>query len=255
MDSAYKALVLGLYKDGTLIDGVSIEAFKKQSETIFVELNQLFEKTGLDYKDVDEVIITDGPGSYTGIRIAMTIAKVFCTQMHKTLKCISTMQLFAGMDESANVILDARSKRAYVAHLEKGVVVGETQILEVDQLEEFIKSGFRKSKNSSIVLVAESELTGGAMHYAERVKNEYPQYDVRVTILGHLQRGGSPTAHDRILASRLGAAAIDAIMEDQRNVMIGIEHDEIVYVPFSKAIKNDKPIKRELVNVLRELSI
>ena len=106
MDSAYKALVLGLYKDGTLIDGVSIEAFKKQSETIFVELNQLFEKTGLDYKDVDEVIITDGPGSYTGIRIAMTIAKVFCTQMHKTLKCISTMQLFAGMDESANVIME-----------------------------------------------------------------------------------------------------------------------------------------------------
>ena len=138
MDSAYKALVLGLYKDGTLIDGVSIEAFKKQSETIFVELNQLFEKTGLDYKDVDEVIITDGPGSYTGIRIAMTIAKVFCTQMHKTLKCISTMQLFAGMDESANVILDARSKRAYVAHLEKGVVVGETQILAVDQLEDFL---------------------------------------------------------------------------------------------------------------------
>ena len=126
---------------------------------------------------------------------------------------------------------------------------------EVDQLEEFIKNGFRKSKNSSIVLVAESELTGGAMHYAERVKNEYPQYDVRVTILGHLQRGGSPTAHDRILASRLGAAAIDAIMEDQRNVMIGIEHDEIVYVPFSKAIKNDKPVKRDLVNVLKELSI
>lgn len=140
MDSAYKALVLGLYKDGTLIDGVSIEAFKKQSETIFVELNQLFEKTGLDYKDVDEVIITDGPGSYTGIRIAMTIAKVFCTQMHKTLKCISTMQLFAGMDESANVILDARSKRAYVAHLEKGVVVGETRILEVDQLEDFLNA-------------------------------------------------------------------------------------------------------------------
>ena len=126
---------------------------------------------------------------------------------------------------------------------------------EVDQLEEFIKSGFRKSKNSSIVLVAESELTGGAMHYAERVKNEYPEYDVRVTILGHLQRGGSPTAHDRIIASRMGAAAIDALMEDQRNVMIGIEHDEIVYVPFSKAIKNDKPIQRELVNVLRELSI
>lgn len=138
MDSAYKALVLGLYKDGKLLDGVSIEAFKKQSETIFVELNALFERTGLDYKDVDEVIITDGPGSYTGIRIAMTIAKVLCTQMHKTLKCISTMQLFAGMAESANVILDARSKRAYVAHLEKGHIVGETKILGVEELEDFL---------------------------------------------------------------------------------------------------------------------
>ena len=93
------------------------------------------------------------------------------------------------------------------------------------------------------------------MHYAERVKNEYPQYDVRVTILGHLQRGGSPTAHDRIIASRMGVASIQALMEGQRNVMIGIENDEIVYVPFNKAIKNDKPINRELVNILHELSI
>ena len=66
---------------------------------------------------------------------------------------------------------------------------------EVDQLEALIKNGFRKSKNSSIVLVAESPSTGGAMHLAERVKNEYPQYDVRVTILGHLQRGGSCQPH------------------------------------------------------------
>ena len=126
---------------------------------------------------------------------------------------------------------------------------------EVDQLAELIQNGFRKSKNSSIVLVAESPVTGGAMGLAERVKNEYPGYDVRVSILGHLQRGGSPTAHDRILASRMGAAAIDALMEDQRNVMIGIKNDEIVYVPFSKAIKNDKPINRELLNTLRRLSI
>ena len=126
---------------------------------------------------------------------------------------------------------------------------------EVDQLAELIQNGFRKSKNSSIVLVAESPVTGGAMGMAERVKNEYPGYDVRVSILGHLQRGGSPTAHDRILASRMGAAAIDALMEDQRNVMIGIRNDEIVYVPFSKAIKNDKPINRDLLNTLRRLSI
>ncbi|MEG1617741.1 MAG: 6-phosphofructokinase [Bacteroidales bacterium] len=126
---------------------------------------------------------------------------------------------------------------------------------EYDQLGELIKNGFRKSKNSSIVLVAESPLTGGAMAMAERVKTEYPQYDVRVTILGHIQRGGSPTASDRILASRMGAASVDALLEDQRNVMIGIQNDEIVYVPFNKAIKNDKPINRELLNTLRILSI
>ncbi len=79
--------------------------------------------------------------------------------------------------------------------------------------------------------------------------------DVRVSILGHLQRGGSPTAFDRILASRMGSAAIDALQDDQRNVMIGIKNDEIVYVPFTKAIKNDKPINRELLATLRRLSI
>ena len=105
------------------------------------------------------------------------------------------------------------------------------------------------------MLVAESPVTGGAMGLAERVKNEYPQYDVRVSILGHLQRGGSPTAVDRILASRLGAAAIDALMEDQRNVMVGIRNDEIVYVPFFKAIKYDKPVDRTLLQTLRTLSI
>lgn len=124
-----------------------------------------------------------------------------------------------------------------------------------DQLAKLIDNGFRKSKNSSLVLVTEGDITGGAMALAERVKNEYPQYDVRVSILGHVQRGGSPTASDRILASRMGAAAIDALNEDQRNVMIGIQNDSIVYVPFSKAIKKNKPIPEDLMNTLTILSI
>ena len=126
---------------------------------------------------------------------------------------------------------------------------------EVDQLSELIESGFRHSKTSSIVLVAESPITGGAMGLAERVHKEYPQYDVRVTILGHLQRGGSPTAQDRILASRMGAAAIDALLEGQRNIMIGDDDERIVYVPFTKAIRRDKPIDRDLLDLLRRLSI
>lgn len=123
----------------------------------------------------------------------------------------------------------------------------------VDQLASFIERGIRKSKNSSIVIVSEKD--GGAMHYAERVRTEYPQYDVRVSILGHLQRGGKPTAYDRILASRMGVAAIEALKEGQRNVMIGVKNDVIVYVPIAKAIKKDKPINADLINVLDTLSI
>ena len=124
---------------------------------------------------------------------------------------------------------------------------------DIDQLATFIGRGIRKSKNSSIVLVSEKD--GGAMHYAERVRKEYPEYDVRVSILGHLQRGGTPTAYDRILASRLGIASIEALKEGQRNVMVGIKNDQIVYVPISRAIKMDKPIDKELINVLSILSI
>ena len=124
---------------------------------------------------------------------------------------------------------------------------------DIDQLASFIGRGIRKSKNSSIVLVSEKD--GGAMHYAERMRKEYPEYNVKVSILGHLQRGGTPTAMDRILASRLGVASIEALKEGQRNVMIGIKNDQIVYVPISRAIKLDKPIDKELRKVLNVLSI
>ena len=78
---------------------------------------------------------------------------------------------------------------------------------------------------------------------------------MRVSILGHLQRGGRPTARDRILASQTGVGAVEAIMQGQRNVMIGVRNNEVVYVPFSEAIRSDKPIDRKLIQVLDELSI
>ena len=126
---------------------------------------------------------------------------------------------------------------------------------EVDQLAELINHGFRKSKNSAIVIVAENPKTGGATALAERVKKEFPQYDARVTILGHIQRGGSPTAVDRILASRMGEAAIEALLDGQRNVMIGTMNGKIVYVPFAKAVKHDKGIDRKDLELVKILSI
>lgn len=138
----------------------------------------------------------------------------------------------------------------------EAAIIPEDQT-DVDQLATFIERGVRKSKNSSIVLVSESKKdgTGGAQYYADRINKEYPNFEARVTILGHLQRGGSPTAQDRILASRLGVAAIEALKEGQRNVMIGVANERIVYVPFTKAIHIDKPIDHELIKVLSLLSI
>lgn len=230
---------------------------------------------------IDALVVIGGDGSLAGARLLAQEFDVPCIGLPGTIdNDLYGTDTTIGYDTALNTILDAVDKirdtatsheRLFFVEvmgrdagflaLNGAIAAGaEAAIIpefntEVDQLEEFIKNGFRKSKSSSIVLVAESEITGGAMHYAERVKNEYPQYDVRVTILGHLQRGGKPTAHDRIIASRMGVASIQALMEGQRNVMIGIENDQIVYVPFTKAIKNDKPIDRELVNVLHELSI
>lgn len=164
MDSAYKQLVLGLYKDKELLAGISLEAFKKQSETIFVELNRLLKETNLDYKDIDRVIITKGPGSYTGIRIAMTIAKVLCSQMHKELYTISTMQLYAGIEKQANVILDARSQRAYVAHVEDGQIQGNIQILTLDEVKEFIET-------NPGILLGDADLMGQNVQKVDFLKN------------------------------------------------------------------------------------
>ena len=235
----------------------------------------------LQKEGIDALVVIGGDGSLTGARIFATEYNFpivglpgtidndlygtdktigYDTALNTIMDCVDKIRDTASSHERL-LFIEVMGRDAGFLALNGAIASGcEAAIIpeistEVDQLAELIEHGFRKSKNSSIVLVAESPVTGGAMGLAERVKNEYPQYDVRVSILGHLQRGGSPTAVDRILASRLGAAAIDALMEDQRNVMVGIRNDEIVYVPFFKAIKYDKPVDRTLLQTLRTLSI
>ena len=230
---------------------------------------------------IDALVVIGGDGSLTGARIFASEYNIPIVGLPGTIdNDLYGTDTTIGYDTALNTIMEATDKirdtassherlffievmgrNAGFLALNGAIATGaEAAIIpeiatEVDQLAELIQNGFRKSKNSSIVLVAESELTGGAMGLAERVKNEYPQYDVRVTILGHIQRGGSPTASDRILASRMGEAAINALLEGQRNIMVGIQNDELVYVPFTKAIRNDKPINRDLLNTIKILSI
>lgn len=230
---------------------------------------------------IEALVVIGGDGSLTGARIFAQEFNVPCIGLPGTIdNDLFGTDTTIGYDTALNTIVEAIDKIRDTATSHErlffievmgrdagflalnGAIAGGAEaaiipeyITEEDQLEEFIKRGFRKSKNSSIVLVAESKSKGGALDIVERMKKDFPGYDARVSILGHLQRGGSPTAHDRIIASRMGAAAVDALLEDQRNVMIGIVRDEIVYVPFTRAIKNDKQVKPELIDMLRQLCI
>jgi len=235
----------------------------------------------LKREGIDALVVIGGDGSLTGARIFAQEFNYPIVGLPGTIdNDLLGTDLTIGYDTALNTIMEAVDKirdtassherlffvevmgrecgflalNGAIASGAEAAIIPEMSFQQ-DQLADLISNGFRKSKNSSLVLVTEGDITGGAMAMAERVKTEYPQYDVRVTILGHVQRGGSPTANDRILASRMGAAAIDALLDDQRNVMIGIQNDEIVYVPFSKAIKKNKPIQEDLLRTLKILSI
>lgn len=138
LDTSWKQLVIILLEDGQVKASLVEEAFKRQSESLFVELKRLLGETGWKLKDLDEVIITDGPGSYTGLRIAMTTAKLLGTQADIQVKTLSTFQLYAGAAPLANVILDARGGRVYAAHLENGKPTW-MGILPLEQVEDFLK--------------------------------------------------------------------------------------------------------------------
>ena len=162
-----------------------------------------------------------------------------------------------GYDTTMNTIMDCVDRIRDTANSHERIffaAIVPEETTDVDQLAAFMGRGIRKSKKSCIVIVSESPKCG-ALYYADRVKHEFPEFDVRVSILGHLQRGGSPTALDRILASITGVGAIEAIKQGQRNIMVGVRNNDVVYVPFSEAIRTDKRFDKRLIKVLDELSI
>ena len=231
--------------------------------------------------NIDALVVIGGDGTISGARIFAEEFDIPIVGLPGTIdNDLSGTDSTIGYDTALNTIVDAVDKlrdtatsherlffvevmghtAGYLA-LNGAIAAGaEAAIIpeaetEADQLKVLIDNGFRKSKNSAIVLVAENPANGGAMGLAKRVEQEFPQYDARVTILGHLQRGGSPTAADRILASRLGAAAIEALREGQRNIIIGVKNGETAYIPFTQALSHTKSVKRDNIELVKILSI
>ncbi len=234
----------------------------------------------LKKNNIDALVVIGGNGSLTGAKVFAQEYDVCCvglpgtidndlygtdntigydTTMNTIMECVDRIRDTAQSHERIFFVEVMGRDAGFLAQNSAIACGAEAAIIpeentEVDQLAEFMDRGIRKSKKSCIVIVSESPKCG-AMYYAERVKKEFPDFDVRVSILGHLQRGGSPSARDRILAGRTGVGAIEAIMQGQRNIMVGVRNNEVVYVPFSEAIRSDKPFDKKLIKVLDELSI
>ncbi len=135
MDTSYKYLALALIKDDEVIGSFQELCFKRQSEMIFVKLKELFSKCQIDPLTIDSICISEGPGSYTGVRIAMTIAKTICEVADIDLYTISTLRLYAAGKKDTLVIMDARANRAYVGLYDQDRQVMSDRVLSLEKID------------------------------------------------------------------------------------------------------------------------
>ena len=134
MDTSHTWLVIGLIKDDQVIGTVQEKCWKKQSEELFPRLTALMNDCHLQPEDIDQIVISKGPGSYTGVRIAMTVAKVFCAMADKPIYTVSTLLLYAGK-KNCRVVTDARGKRVYTCLFFDGKALEEERAVEIENLE------------------------------------------------------------------------------------------------------------------------
>ena len=228
---------------------------------------------------VNGVIVIGGDGTFTGARIFNEEFDIPLIGIPGTIdNDLYGTDYTIGYDTALNTVVEAVDKirdtasahnrmffievmgaEAGFIALRSGIATGAEAIIipevddEVKKLNKLLESG-RRQKASNIVIVAEGDKEGGAYKLANTVKEHYPNYDIRITVLGHVQRGGSPSAFDRVTASRLGYAAVEALLDDQKSTMVGIQNNEIALVPFRKAVKLHKSVNRNLLEIAEILS-
>lgn len=156
-------------------------------------------------------------------------------------------------------LVEVMGRDAGFIALETGIAVGAELILlpesltDVDEVRNSLKTVLKNQRRSSIVVIAEGDETGGALKLAEKIRPDFEKYEMRVTILGHIQRGGNPTARDRVLASRLGAAAVKTLLEGHSQVMVGIVNKSIKITPLRMTFGKKKDINFELLELAQLL--
>ena len=230
----------------------------------------------LQKNDIDGLIVLGGDGTFKGASIIssefnLKIVGIPCTidnDLFGTDFCI-------GYDTAINTAMEAIDKirdtadshnrlffvevmgrdaglialRSGIAGGSEGILIPETKT-DINALIATLNKDWKREKSSIIVVVAEGDEAGGAYEISKQIKEKCPQFDVRVATLGHMQRGGSPSCMDRVLASRLGLAAVEALLKNESNLMIGIVNQSIMKTSFEKATKHHQEINAELLHVL-----
>jgi len=152
-------------------------------------------------------------------------------------------------------IVEVMGRDAGFIALRSGIGAGAEKILvpeartNIEKILGKLEKDMRQEDKAGIIIVAEGDEFGGAMEISKIVKKHFPDYDTRVTILGHLQRGGSPSAFDRVLASGMGYQAVKGLMDGKRSVMVGSINRQIEFTPLKKAIKHHRSINKELLKI------
>ena len=257
-----------ILKTARCMDFMTIEGRKKARENLLS-------------RGIDALVVIGGDGSFAGaqvfseefgfpiVGIPGTIDNDICgtdytigydTALNTVVEAVDKIRDTASAHNRL-FFIEVMGRHAGFLTLYSGIATGAEAIMvpeitnDYDMLNTFLNSAHKQHKTSSIVLVAEGDELGGAIKIAKQAKKDHPEYDVRVTILGHIQRGGSPTATDRINAGRMGVAAVEALLKGEQGIMIGLVRNQLAYNPLSKSKKGKRSLDEKLLDLIEILSI
>ena len=211
------------------------------------------------FGDEHPISIVGVPGTIDNDLFGSDFTLGYDTAVNTAMTCIDNIKDTAN-SHNRLFFVEVMGRDAGFIALRSGIASGAEAVLipeaktDIDELIKTLDRNYRKKKSSSIVVVAEGEKSGGAFEIAEKVKQRNDRYDMRVTVLGHLQRGGRPSAFDRVLGSRLGMEAVKALREGKKGVMVGQIHNKIEFTPFEKAVKHNIAISPVMLDMVKILS-
>lgn len=263
-----------LQRGGTILKTARSEEFKTIEGR-----KKAFEN--LSGKGIEALVVIGGDGSFRGIEQFSREFSIPSVGIPKTIdNDIFGTDYAIGFDTALNTVVqvvdkirdtaDSHNRLFFVEVMGRdagmiaiysGIAGGAEAVLipetdtKIEQIVKILNRGWHRKKSSMIVIVAEGDVAGGAYEIAKEVKERFNQYDTRVSVLGHMQRGGTPSCNDRVLASRLGVAAVEGLLEGRTNEMVGVINHEIAYTSYSKVVAGKKEFPYQLLKIAEVLSL